>query len=336
MAEQLDVLTCTQCAAPIPFGDAATSTCPFCQTVNQVPAAFHEMRAWKQLDATTRAEAERLLRTLDRPASIVTKVIARMFDFNFLVFMFAYGIPFALWIIIGGLRFASWIAPRLGYKTGDDVPMWIMCTFMFSIVFVVIFVPRTLGIYANRRMTARMRVLAALAASPPKTQGGPSLCRHCGSPLFIESGSLLAVCAYCGTENAVQLRTQLVVAAGKAAQHLAATVQAAAATDRKERARTRGHVLRDLVWYLAFVALFDVAFSFGDVPGWGTALTVVAALTLIALPFLSGFRREREDRRDSADGTDEAALRRQGNDVPGWVAVLGPLIVWVVFHYAPL
>lgn len=362
MSEELDVLTCTKCSAPIPFGDAATSTCPFCQTVNDVPATYHEMRASKQLDDASRAEAERLLTRLDRPPLLVTKVIARMFDFNFLAFLLAYGIPLALWVIVGGLQLANVIAPRLGYRTGDDMPFWITVTMMFSIVFVVIFVPRAFGIYANRRATARMRLLAALAAAPPKTEGGPALCRHCGAPLFVQRGELLAVCAYCATENAVELRTKLVAAAGKAAHDLAASVKDAAFTDRKERRRTRILLVVDFVWYLFVIAFYDIAFSFGDKPG-GTVLIVFAALGLIALPFLSAIvhgyfmeepadesaveppqdTRKRRRGKQAAparpahrDVLDEAAARRAGNDVPGWVAAIGPVVVWYLFTHLPV
>jgi uncharacterized Zn finger protein (UPF0148 family) len=324
---ELEVLTCTQCGAAIPFGDAAASTCPFCGTANEVPAAYREMRGSKQLDAASRAEAERLLKTIDRPPWLATKVLARMFDFNFLAFLMVYGIPLTLWIVVGGMRFSSWIAPRMGYRTGDDVPLWITVTFMFTVVFVVTFLPRMLGIYANRRVTARMKLLAALAARPAKTAGGPALCRQCGAPLFVEAGNLLAVCDYCGTQNAVQLRTSLVAAAGKASRSLAASVKDAAATDRRERRSTQVRLLRDLAWHGGWVAFFALAFALIDRPFWGKLMPVLAGLALIALPIISMSR---------AKGRfDDTKERRGGNDVPGWVAMVGPLLVWFVFIYGP-
>jgi len=326
VSKRLDVLTCTKCGAAIAFGDAATSTCPFCQTVNEVPAAYREMRDSKQLDAASRAEAERLLKKLDRPPWLVTKVIARMFDFNFLAFIMAYGVPFALWIIMGGLRVADRIARKLGYASADAAPFWITVTTLFGIVFVVIFLPRMVGIYANRRVSARTRLLAALAAKPAATEGGPALCRTCGAPLFVETGSLVAVCSYCATQNAIRLRTSLVAKAGKAAHDLAASVKDAAATDRTERRRTRLLLLRAFAGYVAIIGFYAYAFSVSDHGGWGTFMLVLASLLLIALPFVSPL---------ITGAALDADERRSGNDVPGWVAMIGPVLVWIVFVYGP-
>ena len=362
MTRDLDVLTCTKCGAAIPFSDAATTTCPFCQTPNDVPAAYRDMRASTQLDAASRAEAERLLTKLDRPPLLVTKILARMFDFNFLVFLLAYGIPLTLWIVVGGMTIASRLAPHFGYPGPGEPPYWFQVACWFSIAFVVILVPRLLGIYANRRTTARVRLLAALAATPPKTEGGPALCRHCGAPLFVARGELLAVCAYCATQNAVELQTKLVAAAGQAAHAVAASVKDAAITDRKERHRTRKLLALDFVWYLLVFAFYDVAFTVGDKPGWGTLMIVLAALGLIALPFLSaivhgylaaevadtppgqppdtrkpgGGKQAPAPRRAHQDAMDEAAARRAGNDVPGWVAAVGPIVVWYLFTHLPV
>jgi uncharacterized Zn finger protein (UPF0148 family) len=325
MTTTLDVLTCHQCSAPIPFGDDATSTCPFCRTANKVPAAYRELRASQRADAAARAEAERLLRTLDRPPWLATKVLARMFDLPMLAFWLLYAIPLGLWVITAGMAFSRWLAPRIGVRTGDDVPYWITISFMFGLLFVCVFVPRVLGIYANRRTTSRVRLLAGLAAKPPRTKGGPALCRRCGAPLFVATGELVSTCSYCSTENAVQLRTEVVAAVRRSATRLAKTVAEAAASDRAEKQRTRRLLLHELFRYVWPTVIFAAAFMTIDIPVYGPVLVSVSGLLLIGLVI-----------RSLARAPSDSAERRAGNDMPGWVAALGPLIVWFLFVKLPL
>jgi hypothetical protein len=194
-------------------------------------------------------------------------------------------------------------------------------------LFVVVFVPRVLGIYANRRASGRMRLVAALAARPPKTAGGPALCRSCGAPVHVVAGELIAVCPYCGTENAVHIQTELADAAVKSARRLASTVAEVAAIDRKERRSVRIQLVRELVRYLWPTVVFGAAFALADNKKYGAIAVVVAGLLLIALPIISAVRAGKH----KSDETD----RRAGNDVPGWVAALGPILVWGFFIYGP-
>lgn len=324
----LELLACKQCSAPIPFGDEALTTCPFCGTETEVPAAYREMRASRVLDAVAREKAERLLVRLDRPPRLATKVLARMFDFHLLAFMLAYAVPLIVYDAEAMLRFADWIAPRLGKRTGDEVPPWIPLTFAVALLLVLVFLPRVLGIYANRRASARRQLLSALAAKPPATPRGPARCRACSAPLSVEAGKLLAVCAYCGTENALRLQTTLVAAVASSARRLARTVEQVAEIDRAEKRHTRVQLLRELFRYVWPTAIFASALIFTDQPTIGPILTSLAALLLIGLALLSLAR--------SVPGKGEAQQRRTSNDVPGWVAALGPVLVWSFYIWGPL
>jgi hypothetical protein len=206
------------------------------------------------------------------------------------------------------------------------VPYWVFLSGIFGFMFFVIFVPRVAGIFANRRVTARMRLLGALAAKPPRTAGGPARCRHCDAPLFVATGDVLAVCSFCGAENAVQLRTTLVAAVTKSARKLATTVKEAAATDQSQKRERRRLLVRELVRYAWPTAFFFAAFATVDVPTWGPILCSIAGLLLIGLVVWSGIRNAKQN---------DAEERRAGNDVPGWVAAVGPILVWWLFIRGP-
>jgi uncharacterized Zn finger protein (UPF0148 family) len=313
----LEVLRCTQCNAPIPFADDETTTCPFCRTENKVPPAYREMRAAKSLDTSARHEADRVLRKLDRPAWMVTKVLARVLDLPFLAFWFLYGIPVGLYSVIKGMKISGWIGHHwMGVPQGKDEPYWLFIACIFGLLFVILFIPRVLGVMANRRITDRVRLLAALAAKPPRTAGGPASCRSCGAPLFVETDALIARCAYCGTDNAVQLRTKVASAALKGASHLAATVMEAAKTDRANRRRTRVLLLKELWRYLWPLAIFGVLFGMGD--SFGPWPSVICGLFLIGF-FIYALARSGK--------TDDAQDRRSGNDAPEWITYVGPFVV---------
>jgi len=323
---RLAVLTCTQCNAPIPFADEETTACPFCKTENKVPAEYREMRAAKALDASARSEAERVLRKLDRPPWLATKVLARVLDLPMIAFWLVYGIPVGLFSIIRGMAISNWIGHHwLGVPHEKEGPYWLFIACIFGLLLVILFIPRVLGVLANRRITDRMRVLGALAAKPPKRPGGPASCRSCGAPLFVETDALLARCAYCGTDNAVQLRTKLVDAALASASKLAATVKEAAKTDRENRRRTRVMLLKELWRYAWPLAIFGFLFGLGD--SFGPWPSVICGLFLIGF-FIYALARSAKN--------DDAKQRRSGNDVPEWVSWVGPLVIlfWMWFYSA--
>jgi hypothetical protein len=310
-------LACSQCAGSIPFGDDATTECPFCHAINEVPTAYREMRTSKLAAATTRAEAETVLARLDRPAARVTKIAARMLDLPMLLFFVGFGIPVGLIAIGLGLRFEYWLAAR----SGDPVPPWMMFSATFSALFVMIFVPRVLGIHANRRATGRMRLLAALEARPPTTPGGPSSCRRCGAPLHVGDDALLAVCAYCGAEHAVHVKTHVIDAVRGAARQLATTLHEAAEADRGERRQTRRMLVRELIRYVWPTAVFGAALAVADVPDVGPVVASLAGLFLIGLVIYSLARKRTADERERAAGNDTSH---------GWV-LLGVALVWAAF-----
>jgi hypothetical protein len=312
-------LACSQCAATIPFGDDATAECPYCHARNDVPLPYREMRASRLAAATSRAEAERALARLDQPASRFTKIAARMFDVPMLLFFVLYGIPVGLMAVALGLHFESRIAHQIGIQ--DPVPPAITILVMVGTLFVMVFVPRVLGIFANRRATGRMRLLAALEARPPATPGAPSCCRGCGAPLHVGDDALLAVCAYCGTEHAVHVKTHVLEAVRGTTRQLTTTLHEAVEADRAERRQTRRMLARELLRYLWPTAVFGAAFATADVPGVGPVLVSLAGLLLIGLVIYSLARTPTTDEQERSAGNDAST---------GWV-LLGAVLVWGAF-----
>ena len=80
MATALEVLRCRACSAPLVLGDSDAIACPACGASTQVPEPYRDLVRARRDDVALRAEAERLLKKLDRPPSMITKVLARVLD----------------------------------------------------------------------------------------------------------------------------------------------------------------------------------------------------------------------------------------------------------------
>ena len=291
-----------------------------------VPAPYRELVRARLADKTARAQAEAVLRQLDRPPSMATKVLARVFDQNMFVFMLLYGIPLTIGSIMFGLGMTRWIAVHFHYATPDDVPFGIVVVFIVGALFLCAFVPRALGVYANRRVTDRTKLLAALAARPPKVPGAAATCRSCGAPLAVEKDAIVAVCSYCGTQNAVHLETNIAVETRAVSAAVGHEMRDALAQDTQDRAATRRLLFHELRRYTLRTVLLGVGFYLGgseNADGTSTTVGVVAivATTLLFIYFIlsSGLHHD-----------EDADDRRAGNDVPGWVSWVGPLVAMML------
>jgi phage FluMu protein Com len=328
--DSLEVLRCKQCDAPLALADADTVTCPSCKTINDVPATYRELHRARIADAAARDQAEHVLRSLDTPPSTVVKVLARTFDQNMFAFLVFFGAPVMLWAVLLALRADDWIARHFHYASGDDVPFGYTAAIMLTALFVFVFVPRVFGVYANRRVADRGHLLAALAARPPKVPGAASQCRMCGAPLAIEPDKILAVCSYCRAENAVHLETKLVADTSAGTATIGREVSTAATRDREERKATRRLLRHELGRYLLRTVLIGGAFVLGcqeDANRHPTTLSIigiVAALALFAFFLIRSMMTPDED----------AHERRASNDMPGWVGIIGPIVVLVLLAKA--
>lgn len=322
----LEVLRCGGCNAPLVLADGDAITCPSCGAQTPVPDAYRELIRAHHDDAAARAEAERVLRGLDRPPSLAVKVFARVLDQPMLAFLLIYGVPATLYAIMFGLRVSTWLAPRL-HVSPDDVPVWITILVASCVLFVIAFVPRVFGVYAHRRATGRARLLAVLRARPPEIAGGPSACRLCGAPLAIATNAIVATCSYCRAENAVVVATPLIAATTRAVHRLDKTIAAVAAHDRAERRATRRSLLKELGRYALRTALLGTSFAFATQETADHISTVPADIALVATPVLLIYFIYRSMKQRAADDSD---ARREANDVPGWVGIVGPLVLLFV------
>lgn len=324
--DSLEVLRCTKCDAPLVLADSEQVTCPSCSTVNAVPEAYRELVRARHADTSVRERAELVVRRLDRPPSMVTKVLARVFDQNMFVFLLVFGTPVLIGSIKLALRVESWIRAHHHYASSEDVPFGYLLLIVVAALFVWAFVPRALGVYANRRVADRTKLLAALAARPPKVPGAASSCRVCGAPLTVEKDAIVAVCAYCNAQNAVRLETKIALDTRASSAAVGREIDDALTQDAKDRTATRRLLLRELGRYTLRAVLLGGGFYLGsqETPDHqsttvGIVALVVTTLMLIFFVLTSGMHHD-EDAED----------RRAGNDAPDWVGWVGPIVAMVV------
>ncbi|HXE82746.1 MAG TPA: hypothetical protein VN513_05375, partial [Gemmatimonadales bacterium] len=243
------VLQCAECGTPLVLNDTDAIVCPSCGASTPVPQAYRDLRRARRDDPAVRAQAEQVLRRLDRPPGMVVKVLARCLDLPMLAFLILYGIPLGLFAILEADRFNRWLAPRLHLESANDVPFGYMVAMMFGILLVVAFIPRAFGVYANRRFTGRGRLLAALRARQPRVAGAAAQCRTCGAPLAVVPDAIVATCSYCGSESAVVIETAVAETAQEVVRNLGATMAEAAEHDRADRRTTLRLLGQELARY---------------------------------------------------------------------------------------
>ncbi|MGE5185709.1 MAG: hypothetical protein ACM31C_26790 [Acidobacteriota bacterium] len=326
----LEVLRCAKCDAPLVLADADRVTCASCGADNPIPAAYRELVRARHDDRALRDESVRLLQQLDRPPTMATKVLARMFDLPMLAFIVVYGVPLMLFAILRGLRFADWLAVR-EHKNPDDMPIGYAVGVGAAIILVFAFVPRAIGVYANRRASQRARLLAALRAHPPKTEGGPSTCRLCGAPLAVATDQLVAVCSYCHADNAVVVATSTAHVSTEHVARLGKTMREVALQDRATRRATRKLLVRELaryVWRTGSLATLAVLGMQEDADKHPTTIGAIAIVTLVVLLFVFIFRSGASSKR----APDDRDTRGEANDAPEWLSFVGPIGVWIVLY----
>lgn len=96
----LAVLQCAECGAPLVLGAADAIVCASCGASTPVPQAYRDLQSARRDDPAVRTQAERVLRRLDRPPSMVVKVLARCLDLPMLAFAMLYGVPLGLFAIL--------------------------------------------------------------------------------------------------------------------------------------------------------------------------------------------------------------------------------------------
>jgi DNA-directed RNA polymerase subunit RPC12/RpoP len=321
----VDVLRCPACGAHVPLGQADVARCAHCGAAVPLAEAYRELRRLQGEHEASRQRAQELFSTLDSPPWLLTRVLAAVFDQPMLVFWIFFGVPVGLASIFAGLAVDARFHPSPLVTNGV----------IFAALFAFAFLPRSIGIYANRRAGGRRLLLAGLAAKPPRLPGGPAGCRDCGAPLEVPPGATVARCVYCGADSAVQVRTPFLARTRKAAQYAARTIDEAVALDRRERAETRRTFTRELGRYVlltsTFGALFGVwmwddarvtALADDSAPAYGISALIIGTLLLIVVML----RSVGSDKR----ATEEDKLRRDDNGLPGWVRVVGPIGFWVV------
>lgn len=322
----VDVLCCAACGADVPLGEGDVARCVHCGAAVPLPARYVELRRAQHDDTGARERAESLFAKLDSPPWLVTRVLSAVLDQPMPAFWLFFGVPVGLSSIFAGLALDARLHPA----------SWVTTAVIFGAIFVLTFLPRSLGIYANRRTSARQVLLAGLVARPPRLPGGPAECRNCGAPLDVPPGATVARCAYCRAESAVKVHTPFLARVQKSARSVAHTVEEAANIDARERGETRRTLLRELRRYVLLIGTFGTLFAIymwdwersqarGDdgPPAIGLLALVLEAILLIATMIYS---LARADERQKA----EARLRREANGLPGWVRVAGPFGVWVV------
>ncbi len=329
-APKVDVLACAKCGAPVALGDADLARCKNCGADTPIPEAHRKLRDLRRKDAELRARADKIFDELDSPPSLFVGVLAQTFDLGMFAFLIVYGIPLMLAAIFGSMFIVGAVAVHFG-ATVDDVPFPIVVLVAAFLVMVMTFVPRALGVYANRRASARAALVTALAAKSPTVEGGLTTCRECVAPLDIPFDVRVVHCAYCDAFNAVRIRTKLLAQTSSIVGTLGSSIESAAHRDIAERQRTRAQLWSELRRYAFRTATLGGVLAFANMHSEDGQPPVIGIIANFIGVFLLIFYIARSA---SAAPDDDIATRRSGNPAPEWVRFVGPIAFYGVLYLA--
>lgn len=199
----LTPLVCSSCKGPTPLIEADETRCPYCSETVRIPSDYRKLA---EAQRTFAAHAERvgLWKDLGRAPAWPYRLAAWYFpDASDLIYPFFFS-PF-----VGGGFYGLFFLPLMGGVLGADGPVvydrfpWSGLPFVFGMAF--IWLAAFMGAMGKRRALALGPLQAAAAARPPERKGGQCTCRRCGSPLSYGPRDLGVRCAYCETDNLLQI-----------------------------------------------------------------------------------------------------------------------------------
>jgi LSD1 subclass zinc finger protein len=269
MALTTRVFDCPSCGAPLPAAsDGEHVTCAACghATVIESGGGAAVLR-----EQASRLEAETLFATLGAPPSWSQKVAVMLVN----KWLWIVGLPFMVALTLRAsqipvravLRLWERVSHERVVHTASPVIGWLLNTGWLAVIVIGLLVWSLLG----ERIDARRDLQAALASQPPKTEGGPSLCRHCGAPLEVAPGALGVRCPHCGADNLVMIPASWVAKAGKITMALQLSTHVAATRRDEGRRRLRRAALWRAPFALGVLALVSVpAYGRRTLAGWKT------------------------------------------------------------------
>jgi LSD1 subclass zinc finger protein len=199
----MEILACPACGGQVPLGDGDVLTCPFCHGRVELPQAHRELRDAERKDAAARGNASELFARYGKKPSLPLRIAAVMFHPIFLILDGFFILLFMA--MMGVLALIDLLSPLFHANLHDTIPDGPQGYGMFFLAAGSVLAGMALGIYGRRRIQSLKSLQAALAARPPTRAGESALCRECGAPLHVPDGAEGVRCAYCHTDNLVDV-----------------------------------------------------------------------------------------------------------------------------------
>lgn len=210
--QELTPVICEKCGSAIPLVDAELTDCIYCNAPVVIPANYRRgQEARKRLTQIRQHASDFLSRLGSRPRKleIWISLIPAWTFLLILIVLTVVGFGISAFALEFGLSLL------LGTNVTDYFHGMIVLLVYLGSLFLFFALPMTAFFLVRRRVFVTRRLMTVLAAGEPVKPGGPVTCRRCGGPFQTAENEVVAACAYCGTENFLQVPSEWLSATRK-------------------------------------------------------------------------------------------------------------------------
>ncbi|MBU1106030.1 MAG: hypothetical protein KKB51_05120 [Candidatus Riflebacteria bacterium] len=200
--QELTPVICEKCGSAIPLVDTELTDCIYCNAPVVIPPNYRRGQETRNRLTKIRQHASDFLSRLGsrpRKLEIWISLLPSWAFLMILIFLTIIGFSISAFAVELGL------SNLIGTNATDYFPEVVIVLVYLGSLFLFFGLPMAAFFLVRRRVFVTRRLMKVLAAGEPIKPGGPVTCRRCGGPFQTAANETVAACAYCGTENFLQV-----------------------------------------------------------------------------------------------------------------------------------
>lgn len=259
--QELTPVICEKCGSAIPLVDAEVTDCIYCNAPVVIPPNYRRgQEARNRLTQIRRHASDFLSRLGSRPRKLEIW-ISLIPSWAFLMILIVLTI---IGFSASAIALEFGLSNLIGTNATDYFSGATIVLVYLGSLFLFFGLPMAAFFLVRRRVFVTRRLMKVLAAGEPIKPGGPVTCRRCGGPFQTAANETVAACAYCGTENFLQVPQEWLSATRRLTSSSGRNIFWAEREFAREMASSRSSLMNQLKIFGIFIVFLAGAFITAD------------------------------------------------------------------------